>query len=429
MNSSVRILAEKIQAGYSGGDVVKNVSCSFTAGTFTGIIGPNGSGKTTLLKAFSRVIPSSGILELDNKAVSAYSPAELSAALGFVPQDEGRAFPYSVLQVVLMARYARTRRFASIGSDDYARCHRALTVTGLARLANRSILTLSGGEWQRVLIARALAQDTGVLLLDEPTSHLDLSHQAAIFSLLRSLAAAGSTVIGVFHDLTMATLYCDRLVMICDGKIVADGRPEDVMTPEKIREVYGTEVVSSFHPVTGRMFLLPVDSGSPPGISGELQNVLVISGGGSGGELLHLLFRKGYRLSAGILATTDSDYLATKTLGIPCIAIPPFSTIPAPAQEKFRNSLARADRIVFSVHPVGWGNLPVLLALREVDPARIILHLPEGRDFASFDFARGSAVPVLSGLCAAGARCSSGFGEILEFLEKTKGKPEFRNEL
>lgn len=416
MTGQYSINAKDLHAGYGTQDIVRSISCSFAPGTFTGIIGPNGSGKTTLLKAFSRVIPASGILELDGKAVSDFTPAELGMALGFVPQDEGRPFSYTVLQVVLMARYARTSRFAALTPNDYARCNRALEDTGVAHLAERSIRTLSGGEWQRVLIARALAQDTNVLLLDEPTSHLDLAHQSDILTLIRDLAASGATIIGVFHDLNLAALYCDRLIMIKNGQMVADGTPDKVLTPEKIREVYSAEVVTSCHPATGRTFLMPVKI-----INGNVSllkslNVQVISGGGSGSGLLHFLTGRGLSVSAGILATTDTDYITAKVLELPCIPVLPFSQIPVHSLEKLKAMLAQADRVVLSVHPVGAGNLPVLLALRDMDPARIIIHLPEGRDFTSYDFTKGTAAAAYHGLCAAGAPCTSTYDGILRLL-------------
>ncbi|MDO8872049.1 MAG: ABC transporter ATP-binding protein [Methanoregula sp.] len=420
------INAENLHAGYGTQEIVKSISCSFAPGSFTGIIGPNGSGKTTLLKAFSRVIPSSGILELDGKAVSDYTPAELGMAIGFVPQDEGRPFSYTVMQVVLMARYARTSRFAALTPDDYTRCHRALAETGVSHLADRSIRTLSGGEWQRVLIARALAQDTKVLLLDEPTSHLDLSHQSDILSLMRRLAGSGATIIGVFHDLNLAALYCDRLIMIQHGQLVADGTPAQVLTPKKIREVYGAEVVTSCHPATGRTFLMPIKTANGNGSSLKPLNVQVISGGGSGADLLHFLAGKGLSLSAGILATTDTDYLTAQALDIHCIPVLPFSRIPADALEKLKVLLSRADRIILSAHPIGSGNLPVLLALRDADPARIIIHMPEGRDFLSYDFAKGAATAAFENLCTAGAQCTTSYEGILGLLYQASLKPHDR---
>jgi iron complex transport system ATP-binding protein len=411
--------AENLHTGYGVQEIVKSVSCSFTAGTFTGIIGPNGSGKTTLLRAFSCVIPSSGILELDGKALTEYTPSELGMALGFVPQDEGRPFSYTVMQVVLMARYARTSRFAALSPDDYARCHRALEETGVAHLADRSIRTLSGGEWQRVLIARALAQDTQVLLLDEPTSHLDLTHQSDVLSLMRTLAGSGSTIIGVFHDLNLAALYCDRLIMIKDGQVVADDTPAQVLTPEKILKVYGADVITSIHPATGRTFLIPLGSKNGKIAPDESPHVLVISGGGSGTDLLHFLSRRGFSLTAGILATTDTDYLTAQSLDIPCVPILPFSQISAHSLENLRRLLPGADRIILSMHPVGGGNLPVLTVLRETDPARIIIHIPEGRDFSSYDFTKGAATTAFQDLCSAGALCTGSFNGILGLLDKT----------
>ncbi|MCK9632653.1 MAG: ABC transporter ATP-binding protein [Methanoregula sp.] len=424
MNDGFSLNAENLHAGYDTEDIVKAVSCSFAAGTFTGIIGPNGSGKTTLLRAFSRVLPSSGILELDGKALTEYSPAELGMALGFVPQDEGRPFSYTVMQVVLMARYARTSRFSSLTPADYARCHTVLEETGISHLQDRSIRALSGGEWQRVLIARALAQDTKVLLLDEPTSHLDLSHQSDVLSLMKDLAGAGSTIIGVFHDLNLAALYCDRLIMIKDGMLVADGTPADVLTPEKIRGVYGAVVVAACHPATGRTFLMPLSARSRKnlGVRETPLRVLVVSGGGSGADLLHFLSGRGYDLSAGILATTDMDYRAARALEIPCIPVLPFSQIPAHSLEKLRRMAAKADRIVLPMHPVGTGNLPALSVLRESDPFKVIVHLPEGREYTSYDFARGAAAAAMTDLCTAGASCTSTYDGILLFLEQPDNK-------
>lgn len=423
MNGKDPVRAQDLVAGYGTGEIVKSVSCSFTRGTFTGIIGPNGSGKTTLLRAISRVIPSGGILELDGRPVSGYTQAELGAVLGFVPQDEDRPFSYTVLQVVLMSRYARASRFASLSPDDYARCYSALDRTGIIHLKDRSIRALSGGEWQRVLIARALAQDTPVIMLDEPTSHLDLAHQAGILTLVRDLARSGRTVVGVFHDLNLALQYCDRLLMIQGGHIVADGTPGDVLTPEKVREVYGAEVVTTSHPVTGRTILVPLDTRNNGDGSLEKQKVLVISGGGSGGDLLRFLCHNKYSVSAGILATTDSDYAVAKALAIPCIPVLPFSQIPAHALEKLKRMAMEADRIVLSVHPVGTGNYPVLEILQGMDPGRLVIHLPDSREFSSFDFTRGKAATAYAALCSAGVSCTGTCDGILALLEGNTGNP------
>ncbi len=426
MNNPDPVNAENLAAGYNGEEIVRSVSCSFAQGTFTGIIGPNGSGKTTLLRAISRIIPASGILELDGRPVSDYTPAELGRALGFVPQDEDRPFAYTVLQVVLMSRYSRTSRFSSLSPDDYARCHNSLDRTGIAHLKDRSIRALSGGEWQRVLIARALAQDTPVILLDEPTSHLDLAHQTGILSLVRDLAGSGRTVIAVFHDLNLASQYCDRLLMIRDGSIVADGSPSDVLTPEKIHEVYGADVVTACHPATGRTILLSLDCRDSGTRAENAQKILVISGGGSGADLLRLLYRKGFPVSAGVLATTDSDYTVAQALAIPSIPVLPFSQIPAHALEKLDRMISQSDVVILSAHPVGTGNFPVIDILRSVEPGRLIIHLPEGREFSSYDFAKGSAAAAFAALVAAGARCTGTYDGIMTYLTLPSGQSDSR---
>ncbi|OPX64397.1 MULTISPECIES: ABC transporter ATP-binding protein [unclassified Methanoregula] len=418
MNGPDPVNAENLAAGYNGEEIIRSVSCSFEKGTFTGIIGPNGSGKTTLLRAISRILPATGILELDGRPVCDYTTAELGMVLGFVPQDEERSFAYTVMQVVLMSRYSRTGRFSPLSPDDYARCNDALERTGIGRLKDRSIRALSGGEWQRVLIARALAQDTPVILMDEPTSHLDLAHQAGILSLVRDLAGSGRTIIGVFHDLNLASQYCDRLLMIRDGKIVADGSPAKVLTPENVWDVYGAEVVTTSHPATGRTILLPLGTRHADSHTKDNQNVLVISGGGSGGELLRFLYRRGYSVSAGILATTDSDYTVAKVLKIPYIPVMPFSQISDHALEKLKRMIAQSDRIVLSAHPVGTGNLPVLEAVRGTGPGRLLIHLPEGRDIASYDFAKGAAAAVYQQILDAGSPCCETHDSILRHLEQ-----------
>ena len=323
-----------------------------------------------------------------------------------------------------MSRYCRTGRFSSLSPDDYARCHDALDRTGIVHLKDRSIRALSGGEWQRVLIARALAQDTPVILLDEPTSHLDLAHQAGILSLVRDLAASGRTIIGVFHDLNLASQYCDRLLMIRDGKMVADGMPSEVLTPEKVHEVYGADVVTACHPATGRTILLPLDCRDPGIRTGEARKILVISGGGSGADLLRLLYRKGFDVSAGILATTDSDYAVAKALEIPSIPVLPFSQIPAHALEKLNKLVSQADIVILSVHPVGTGNFPVIDILRTLEPGRLIIHLPDGRDFMSYDFTKGSVAAAFTVLADAGSRCIGTYDGILAYLTPQSGRNE-----
>ncbi len=417
--------AHEVSAGYGTTDIIEQISCSFSSGIFTGIIGPNGSGKTTLLRALSRALPCSGLLTLNDKPVSTYTAAELGMALGFVPQDENRPFSYSVLQVVLMARYLRTSRFASHTPADYEQCRTALRQTGTDNLEDRSIKTLSGGEWQRVLIARALAQDTRVLLLDEPTSHLDLGHQSEILTLLRHLSDNGSTIIAVFHDLNLAALFCDRLILIRDGRVACDGTPSQVLTPQTIREAYDADVVTARHPATGRTYLMPMTGTDRTKPQRTSEMVHVICGGGTGSDLLHFLTRRSFSLSTGILATNDSDHAAATALDIPCIALPPFTPMSGEALDELATSLSRASNVIVTHHPIGAGNLPVILALREIDPEKIILHIPDGTNLTSCDFSGGVAARILEEIRVTGARCAPTFSEILAHISKNiPDKPE-----
>jgi len=192
--------------------------------------------------------------------------------------------------------------------------------------------------------------------------------------------------------------------------------------------VYGAEVVTCRHPVTGTMFLMPVTTANGKVPLPHLLNVQVISGGGSGSDLLRFLTGKGLVLSAGILATTDTDYLTATALEIPCIPVLPFSQIPAHSLEKLKAMLQQADRIILSVHPVGTGNLPVLLLLRELEPERIIIYLPPGTDFHSYDYVKGAAVKAFQELCTAGTQCTTDYDGILSLLNPASRKPATVNE-
>lgn len=251
--------------------VLTGVSLAASADEVVGIIGPNGSGKTTLLKVMAALLrPQSGSVTLDGRPLAGLDRREIAARMSVVPQDTQLAFDYSALEIVLMGRYAHLGAFELEGPDDFAAARRAMQSTGTAALEARPFGSLSGGEKQRVIIASALAQlDTAVtpagtradayLLLDEPTASLDLGYQLELLNLLRQLHRDRHLGIAVsIHDLNLAADLCDRLVLLRAGRVIADGPTREVLTPARIRELYGVEADILSHDLAGHPIVVPL---------------------------------------------------------------------------------------------------------------------------------------------------------------------------
>ena len=252
--------------GYTRTPVVRGVSIDIPTGELVGLIGPNGSGKTTLLRLLAGTRkPARGHVTLDGVPLSSLSRGAIARRLAVVPQDTHLAFDYSVLEVVLMGRYAHLGAFAVEGPRDLAIAREALTATGVHAFESRPFSTLSGGEKQRVIIAAALAQITTaasqspVLLLDEPTAALDLKYQLGVAQLLQSLHRdRGLTIVISTHDLAFAAALCRRIVMLKDGRITASGPSAEVLTGSRIRDLYDVDVEIARHHTTGRLFIIPI---------------------------------------------------------------------------------------------------------------------------------------------------------------------------
>ncbi|MDE0144255.1 MAG: ABC transporter ATP-binding protein [Nitrospira sp.] len=237
--------------------VLKNVSFTIAAGEVLGILGPNGSGKSTLMKILMRIlVPQQGTVEWFGQSHDAFYQSDVARHVAFVPQETQQAFPFTISEMVLMGRYPHHGRTWGLGwesSQDRAVAMQAMNDLGVSHLGTRLITNVSGGERQRAVIARALAQEPDVLLLDEPTAFLDLHHQLEIARIIRRLnRERGLTVVLVSHDLNLASQYCDRLLLLREGEIVTVGTSEDVIAGESLERVYGCPVLVDRHPQSGR---------------------------------------------------------------------------------------------------------------------------------------------------------------------------------
>ncbi|MEW1632075.1 ABC transporter ATP-binding protein [Streptomyces sp. NPDC089173] len=250
----MRIDIDALTVEIAGARLVDEVTLEAPEGRFVGLVGPNGSGKSTLLRCVYRALrPSAGAVRVGGEDLHALSAREGARRLAALPQEAGAEFDFTVAEVVAMGRMPHQGPMARTTDEDRRRCVDALAGVGAAHLAERGFLTLSGGEKQRVLIARALAQEPRILVLDEPTNHLDIAHQLEILALVR---ASGLTVLTALHDLNLAALHCDLVHVIDGGRIVASGAPYDVLTTELLAEVFGVRAHRVAHPETGALQLL-----------------------------------------------------------------------------------------------------------------------------------------------------------------------------
>jgi len=242
---------QHVSLGYSKKTVIHDVTFEANPGEMLGIIGPNGSGKSTLIKGISRIItPSSGHIFLDGLNVAGVSRENLAKLVAVVPQNPILPELFTAFELVLLGRTPHLGLFRYETENDYAIVQHAMQLTNTIDLAERRIGELSGGERQRLTIARALAQEPQVILLDEPTAHLDINYQAETLELVQNLCRQqGLIVVSTLHDLNLAAQYCDQLVMLNNGQIHSEGTPEKVINVQAIKEVYGADVYVYPHPI------------------------------------------------------------------------------------------------------------------------------------------------------------------------------------
>lgn len=269
-----RLMAHDLTLGYGDRIVVDNLDLHVHSGVVTTVIGPNGCGKSTLLRALGRLLkPKSGTVFLDGKAISSMRTKDVARVLGMLPQAPTAPEGLTVGDLVSRGRHPHQSWIRQWSSDDESEVAKALALTGVDDLADRPIDELSGGQRQRAWISMALAQGTDILLLDEPTTYLDLAHSIEVLDLVDRLHdEMGRTVVMVLHDLNLAVRYSDQLIVMSKGKIVQSGRPQDVISADLLFEVFGLDAVVIEDPVSGRPLIVPIGSRHVYGTVGGPEN-------------------------------------------------------------------------------------------------------------------------------------------------------------
>ena len=418
----VVLTIDGIDCSYGSIDILKNINFQVNSGEFLGILGPNGSGKTTLLRSISRVLkPKKGSVILDEKDIYTLKAVDLAKQMAVVPQTTPISFDFTVLEVVLMGRNPHMGRFQMEGKNDLEIAKQAMKVTRTWDFADRPINELSGGERQRVIIARALTQEPQILLLDEPTTHLDISNQLEIMDLIKQLCKTKKLlIVAVFHDFNLAARYCDSIILLKDGKIVAVGKSDETLTNENVKKVFSVDTIVKKHPVTGSLHVMPISR--PMILVPKSLIVHIISGGGAGSHVMKTLLDEGYRLTAGVLNLLDTDQETAQLLKIPTTNEAPFSPITEEAYRANLLMMRKANVVVITPTQFGDGNFRNLEAAETALKEGIPVVLMEDGLIRERDFTKGKATKALEKLKSKGAVTVKNNCELLEFLDNLEQK-------
>ena len=410
-----------VNFSYNGIPVIEGLEMEIKAGSFLGLLGPNGSGKTTLLKLLSGIlVPQKGTVYLNGREVSKIPAQERAKLLGVVPQESHFDFPFSLQEVVAMGRYPYLDWWGRLSSKDRQKIDEALHLTGLFAIKDNMITNLSGGEKQRGIIARALAQEPLILLLDEPVSNLDIRYQQEIFELLNALnREKGITIIIISHDLNLAAQYCTSLALLGKGLLKAYGAPQKVLNEKLIEEVYGVKVELAINEKTKRpqVFLLPkIKPISSPREEKELL-IHIVGGGGSARHILFELYQQGYPMTLGVINDGDTDSEIARYLDIACVVEAPFSPISGINSQANELLMAQADLILIADVPFGLGNLINLEQVVTACRAGKRVLAIEGGKIEKRDFTGGEAKRLWGELKSLGMK-EFPLSEIIQYLKE-----------
>ena len=350
------IRAEELEVGYGRKAVVGNIDLKLSKGQFIGLLGPNGCGKSTILKTLIRLLaPLSGAVFLDGRELERISWKELSRRVSVVLTERPSPGLLTAFDIAAMGRYPYTGLLGKIEGEHARKTWEALEMVGAAELAGRYFHELSDGEKQKVLLARALAQEPELIVLDEPTSHLDPRYKLEVMLILRRLVRErGLTIIASLHEIDLAMRVCDTVVLIKGGRILACGSPEEILEEETVAKLY------DFRKACFNSLLGGIELGEESG-----REVFIVAGSGSGARLYRALIKHGFGISTGILPENDIDFHIAKALRIRVVAEKPYSGVSEESYLKALEEMKGASQVVDAGFPVGEANYRNIELVRE----------------------------------------------------------------
>jgi iron complex transport system ATP-binding protein len=338
------IAIQNLSVAFGDVQALDDVNLGVERGELVGLVGPNGAGKSTLLGAINGILePTAGTVEVAGDDVTDLSARALARRVATVPQETSLSFSFPVREVVAMGRTPYRSRFERVSDADREHTERAMARTDVARFADRTIDEVSGGERQRVVVARALCQDPDTLLLDEPTASLDIDHQVRVLSLVREFVAEGRAALCAIHDLSLAARFCDRLVLLAEGELLAAGAPESVLAEEHVERAFETDAAVTTHPVTGTPDVTVTNSHAD-----RDAHVHVLGGGRTASHAIATLAGAGFSVSAGVLPAGDGALETARAHGVETVTTNPFESVDGTTRRQVVESVRAADCTVLA---------------------------------------------------------------------------------
>ncbi len=425
MDRNKKILSVKnLNFSYNGKKVIDDISFDVEKGSFVSILGPNGAGKSTIVNLISGVKSDyKGKIKLEGRDIRNMGPEEIAKIVGVVPQYANPGFNFTVSEMVMMGRHAYISRFESEKKEDFAKVDEAMEKVEILSFAKRKFNQLSGGEKQRVVVAQALAQDSPLLLLDEPTSHLDINFQIEFMNLFMELnRRENKTIIGIFHDINLAFQSGGEILLLKEGRVYGAGRVEDVLNRASIKNVFGSDVFVGRNPVTGKFYISPIfnpeidlEMAGKPGKKDVKAHV--IGGGGAASPVISLLYNNGYKVSCGVVNTLDSDMDTARMLEIPYVAEAPFSPISPDSQEKNLQFIKSSDVVILPCVEFGPGNLSNLFSVKKAMELNKKVIIIDEKHIKDRDHTGGKALELYNEIISQGAVVAKTAGRILRYLQ------------
>ena len=414
----LEIQVHDLKLTYDTEPILDGTEFKVNRGDLVALLGANGAGKSTLLRCISRILqPDAGHILLDGQELKKFNNRETARLMAVVPQETTADFDFTVEDIVMMGRFPYLQRFKKESENDQAIVRRSMELTGVLHLADRSIAALSGGEKQRVVMARAVAQQPRVLLLDEPTANLDIGYQSMLLELASRLNREEQvTVIAAIHDINLAVHHFNRFILLADGRVLAAGRAEEVITAENIKKSYGVQASIFRHPLHGVLQISVIKNRRSVDKELGAMRVHVIGGGEEALPTLELLSQKGFNLSVGPVSSQDRGCRFAHFHGLPVVIVPPFTAMNSDHRSAHLSLLRQSDLIVIPPIPFGEGNLSLFEEVEIVLDEGKNVCLIDPDNIKERDYSNGKAGQVLSRLIDKGAVALKDIEELENYL-------------
>ncbi len=416
------ISARNLNFSYDCIPVLKNLNFEIEKNSFISILGPNGAGKSTIVNLLSKVLTGyDGEILIGGSNIKDLSQIEIAKKIAVVPQSTSMGFNFSVFETVMLGRYPYLSRFKSESQEDFKIVNEVMKLTRTEIFKDKNYNELSGGEKQRVIIAQTLVQNSPIIILDEPTSHLDINFQIEFMELFFSLFKNNKkTIVGIFHDINLAIQYSEKIMLLKDGGVFSFGNVEEVITRANMMSVFNSDVYIGKNPFTGKLYVSPnfnLKSIHANEIIKKEIKVHVIGGGGAASPILNMLHNSGYIVSTGVVNNLDTDLDTAEQLGITFINEAPFSPISEEAYLRNLELIKTSDFVILPCVEFGNGNFMNLSAALEAIRMGKKVFVINTTDIDTRDYVDGKAKLLYSEILSGNAIVLNNNDEILNKLK------------